>query len=174
MRFPAQSAITDQTDDTTKRFFLVFKNNFGHCSQAEDTLKLNPSDTPVFRPKRPEQPWFRIHEDFAGPINGLSFFRSGRHPFQMSRNFLSAECTCSTTAILKRLFSQRCLSETLVSDNGSEFTSETFHHFAVHAASRMFGHHPPTYNPTVKQNVLWIPLNVIYLKQRGREQREKR
>ena len=39
----------------------------------------------------PEQPWSQIHVDFAGPINGLSFFGSSQCPFQMTGNFPNAE-----------------------------------------------------------------------------------
>ena len=46
----------------------------------------------------------------------------------MARNFSNAD-TCSTIAVLKRLFRQHGLLETLVSDNGSQFKSETFQHF---------------------------------------------
>ena len=40
----------------------------------------------------------------------------------------------------------------------------------VHVTPHMFGHHPTNYNPMVKRNVLWIPLNVLFSKQRQREQ----
>ena len=37
----------------------------------------------------------------------------------------------------------------------------------------MFGHYPTIHNPMVKQNILWIPLNVLCTKQSGKEQQRK-
>ena len=93
-------------------------------------LNLKPSATSVFQPKLLEQPWSQIHVVFAGPINGHSFLVVVDAYSKWSEIFPTQKVdTCSMIAILKRLFSQHGQLETLISDNGSQFTSETFHHF---------------------------------------------
>ena len=52
-RSPKQSAIMELTDDLTKRFSPVFTDDLRRCTQAEVTLTLKPSATPIFRPKWP-------------------------------------------------------------------------------------------------------------------------
>ena len=72
LKSPAQGAITEQINDT-KCFSPIFTNYLRCCTQTEGTPTLKPSATPIFQPKRPEQPWSLIHVDFAGPLNGFSF-----------------------------------------------------------------------------------------------------
>ena len=77
-----------------------------------------------------EQPWFRIHVDFAGPINGLSFLVIVDVHSKWPEIFpMKNTDNHSTITILKRLFSQHDIPTLLVSDNGTQFTSESFHHF---------------------------------------------
>ena len=66
----------------------------------------------------PEQPWFQIHVDYAGPINGLSFLVVVDAHSKLPEIFPMKNLdTHSTITILKQL---------LVSDNGTRFTSELF------------------------------------------------
>ena len=77
-----------------------------------------------------EQPWSRIHVDFAGPINGLSFLVAVDAHSKWPEIFpMQQTDTQSTITVLRRLFSQHGLPETLVSDNGSKFMSESFQQF---------------------------------------------
>ena len=52
-RSPDQIAIMEQTNDIIKCFSPVFTNDLRSCTQAEVTLKLKPSATPIFQPKWP-------------------------------------------------------------------------------------------------------------------------
>lgn len=68
--------------------------------------------------------------DFAGPINGHSYlvvvdsFSKWPEVFTMQRTD-----SVSTITVLRRLFTQHGIPETLVSDNGTQFTSELFQSF---------------------------------------------
>ena len=63
----------------------------------------------------PEQPWFRIHVDFVGPINGLSFLVVVDAHFKWPEFFPMRQTdTQSTITVLRRLFSQHSLPESLV------------------------------------------------------------
>ena len=78
----------------------------------------------------PEQLWSWIYADFAGPINGLSFLVVLDIHSKWSEIFpMKTIDTHSTITILKRLFHQHGLSETNVSDSGTQFTSELFRYF---------------------------------------------
>ena len=66
----------------------------------------------------PEQPWSRVHVDFAGPINGQSFLAVVNTHSKWPEIFPTKNTdTLSTISIFKRLFSQLGLPETLVYDN---------------------------------------------------------
>ena len=78
----------------------------------------------------PEQPWSRIHVDFAGSINGLSFLVVVDAHSKWPEIFpMQQTDTQSTITVHRRLFSQHGFPETLVSDNGSQFMSESFQQF---------------------------------------------
>ena len=166
-RSTAQSAITEQIDDTIKRFSPLFTNDLGRCTQTEVTLTLKLSATPVFQSKRLKQPWSRIHMDFAGLINGCSFLVVVNPHSKWPEIFpMKNADTCWMIVILKRLFSQHGLLERLASDNYN-LHPRHFSPFAVHTASHMFSHHSTTHNPMVKWNVSWIPLNLLNSKKKG-------
>ena len=57
----------------------------------------------------PEQPWFRIYVDFAGPINDLSFLVVGNAHSKWPENFPMQQ---TAITVLGRLFSQHGLPET--------------------------------------------------------------
>ena len=115
----------------------------------------------------PSGHFLNIHMDFAGPINGLSFLVVVEI-FPMKNTD-----THSTITILKQLFSQHGLPETLVSGNGIQFTSESFRHFCRSSCITHIRASPTTHNPMVKQNILWIHLNMLHSKQKGREQQRE-
>ena len=74
-----------------------------------------------------EHPWSWIHVNFAGPINDLSFLVIVDAHSKWPEIFpMKNTDTHSTITILKWLFSQHGLPETLVLDNGTSFTSELF------------------------------------------------
>ena len=78
----------------------------------------------------PDSPWTRIHVDFAGPIKGHQYlilvdsFSKWPEIFQMK--YITSE---NTILKLQEVFSRFGTPETLVSDNGTSFTSAKFSDF---------------------------------------------
>ncbi|CAH8556634.1 unnamed protein product [Dicrocoelium dendriticum] len=101
------------------------------CSKCCSVSKL-PVRTTLQSWPRPESPWSRIHVDFVGPVEGTFFLvivdaYSKWPEVTVMRNTSSN----STILALKRLFSQYGLPQTIVSDNGSQFTSYQFADFCA-------------------------------------------
>ncbi|BHF65205.1 hypothetical protein SprV_0200821500 [Sparganum proliferum] len=99
------------------------------CSRCQQAAKMPPRQPPVpWEP--PERPWSRVHIDFAGPLNGVSYIilvdAYSKWPEIAPLNPTTAS---ATIAFLRRIFSQHGLPEVLVSDNGSQFTSSSFEDF---------------------------------------------
>ena len=96
-----------------------------------------------------------VHVDFAGPIYSLSFLVVMDAHSKWPEIFLMKNAdTHSTITVLKWLFSQHGLPETLVLDSGRQFSSELVLVFAGQVAYHIFNHHPMTHNPIAKQNFL--------------------
>lgn len=78
----------------------------------------------------PDSPWSRIHVDFAGPINGVSFLilidAYSKWPEVVVMPNTSAS---STIRALRHVFSHHGYPENLISDNGPQFTSSLFTDF---------------------------------------------
>nr|VZI45066.1 unnamed protein product [Spirometra erinaceieuropaei] len=99
------------------------------CSRCQQAAKMPPHQPPIpWQP--PERPWSRVHIDFAGPLNGVSYLilvdAYSKWPEIAPLNPATAS---ATIAFLRRIFSQHGLPEVLVSDNGSQFTSSSFEDF---------------------------------------------
>ncbi|BHF79292.1 hypothetical protein SprV_0602241200 [Sparganum proliferum] len=99
------------------------------CSRCQQAARMPPRQPPVpWEP--PERPWSRVHIDFAGPLNGVSYLilvdAYSKWPEIAPLNPATAS---ATIAFLRRIFSQHGLPEVLVSDNGSQFTSSSFEDF---------------------------------------------
>ncbi|BHF84818.1 hypothetical protein SprV_0902797000 [Sparganum proliferum] len=96
------------------------------CSRCQQAAKIPPRQPPV-PCEPPERPWSRVHIDFAGPLNGVSYLilvdAYSKWPEIAPLNPATASATIE---FLRRIFSQHGLPEVLVSDNGSQFTSSTF------------------------------------------------
>lgn len=81
---------------------------------------------------KPICPWQRVHIDYAGPIDGdyyllaVDFF--SKWPEVIRSNRITA---AATIGILRSIFARLGMPETLVSDNGTQFTSSEFAQFCV-------------------------------------------
>lgn len=77
-----------------------------------------------------EKPWERIHLDFAGPfLNSMWMLcvdAFSRYPYVIKMNDITAQ---STVRSLQGIFAIEGLPDTIVSDNGTAFTSGIFHEF---------------------------------------------
>ena len=79
---------------------------------------------------KPETPWSRVHIDYAGPLNGKHYLvlvdSFSKWPEVIPTKNISSKATIE---ILREIFSRFGLPDTLVSDNGSQFTSIEFAQF---------------------------------------------
>ena len=96
------------------------------CTSCQ-AVRSEPSAAPLHPWLWPNQPWQRIHVDFAGPFRGRQFLvvidAHSKWP-----EVIPMQTTTSTATIheLRRLFSSYGLPEQLVSDNGPQFVSDEF------------------------------------------------
>ncbi|XP_041786462.1 uncharacterized protein K02A2.6-like [Anopheles merus] len=78
----------------------------------------------------PDQPWQRVHADFAGPIDGHHYFVIVDAYSKWPEIFRTRSITTTTTLdLLRETFSRYGNPDTLVSDNGTQFTSGQFQQF---------------------------------------------
>ncbi|VDL65121.1 unnamed protein product [Hymenolepis diminuta] len=84
---------------------------------------------PVLCPQT-ETPWTRLHVDFAGPVSGITYLvvvdSYSKWPEVVP---LTVATSGTTIGALDRIFSTHGLPKTLVSDNGTQFTSVDFKEF---------------------------------------------
>ncbi|XGW17344.1 hypothetical protein V3C99_002166, partial [Haemonchus contortus] len=99
------------------------------CTSCQEVAKA-PVKTDFFTWLKEEKPWSRIHVDFAGPIHGKMFLivvdAYSKWPEAIKMSTATGKATIRQ---LSRLFAQFGYPETLVSDNGSHFTSTEFTEF---------------------------------------------
>ncbi len=87
----------------------------------------DPRKQPLKQWKTPEEPWERIHADFAGPFHGAMWLivvdaLSGWPEVEK----MKSTTTEKTQEALMKIFTPHGLPTTLVTDNGPQFTSREF------------------------------------------------
>ena len=96
------------------------------CLKCQLAAKGPPLENPIPWPET-KKPWSRVHVDFAGPINGVTYLvlvdSHSKWPEVMTMPSTSASATISA---LDKIFSTHGLPETIVSDNGTQITSPQF------------------------------------------------
>jgi hypothetical protein len=115
------------------------------CSQCQQAAK-NPPRLPPAPWPQPQHPWSRVHLDFAGPINGISYLvlvdAFSKWPEIVP---LVPPSTTKTLQALSDIFSHLGFPETIVTDNGTQFTA---HQFAVFCQKHAITHiRSPPYHP---------------------------
>ena len=102
-----------------------------NCEGCQE-LANNPARAPLHRWEYPSLPWQRLHIDFAGPVEGKMLMvvidAHSKWPEIFVMEITTAEETVST---LRSLFARMGLPDQMVSDNGPQFTSETFRKFTT-------------------------------------------
>ncbi|XP_062711529.1 uncharacterized protein K02A2.6-like [Aedes albopictus] len=92
------------------------------CHSSAAAVKNPPKSAPLSWPKS-THPWQRVHIDYGGPIEGEYFLLSiDSH----SKWVEIVRTNLITASILRNLFTRLGMPETLVSDNGTQFTSAEF------------------------------------------------
>ena len=90
-------------------------------------VKSKPAVAPLHPWLWPSRPWQRIHVDFAGPFKGKMFLilvdGHSKWPEVIEMSTTTSE---KTIEVLRQLFARYGLPEQLISDNGTQFTSEEF------------------------------------------------
>ena len=119
----------------------------------------------------PEQPWKRIPIDYAGSFMGRMFLVVvDAHSKWIECHMMSSTTSASTTRKLREIFGTHLLLETVVSDNGTNFTSADFEDFTrqsgiIHKISAPY--HPVSSGlaeravQTVKEGLLKMPDNCV-------------
>ncbi|XP_061892242.1 uncharacterized protein K02A2.6-like [Entelurus aequoreus] len=99
------------------------------CSTCQRNQK-NPALSPLHTWPWPGSPWQRIHVDFAGPFEGHMFLvvvdAYSRWP---EVQVMKTTTTEKTVQALRSMFARNGVPETLVSDNGPQFTAAEFGEF---------------------------------------------
>ena len=95
------------------------------ASAAKSPVKTTLSSWPMVK-----SPWSRIHIDFAGPFQGHYFLVIIDAYSKWPEIAMMSQITTSSTIYeLKSVFARFGLPQTLVSDNGTQFTSTQFSEF---------------------------------------------
>ncbi|XP_062700701.1 uncharacterized protein K02A2.6-like [Aedes albopictus] len=99
------------------------------CRACADAAK-SPRKTTLESWPIPTKPWSRIHIDYAGPIDGLYYLVIVDAFSKWPEIFRTRSITASSTIeLLRETFARYGNPNTLVSDNGTQFTCESFKNF---------------------------------------------
>ena len=100
-----------------------------NCRQCQETQK-HPPAVPLQNWEWPAQPWSRLHIDYAGPYQGkMILVVVDAHSKWIEANIVNSATTATTIQKLRAMFATHGLPQTVVSDNGSVFTSSDFEEF---------------------------------------------
>ncbi|XP_049514115.1 uncharacterized protein LOC119436504 isoform X1 [Dermacentor silvarum] len=100
------------------------------CKNCIDNLPMPPAAPPLNWPQTQER-WSRVHVDFAGPIQGkMVLVVVDSHTKWIEAVPLNQATSATTIDCLRDIFSHFGVPRTLVSDNGTQFTSQEFATFA--------------------------------------------
>ena len=91
------------------------------------SVKHAPSVAPLQPWIWPNQPWKRVHLDFAGPFQGAMFLLAvDAHSKWPEVHIMKDTTTTKTIDVLRNIFSSYGIPEQLVTDNGPQFISDDF------------------------------------------------
>jgi hypothetical protein len=104
-----------------------------HCVKSCEECQTNrplPPEAPMHPWEWPGRAWSRLHVDYAGPFMGNMFLiLVDSYSKYMDVYPMNSSTSCATIDKLRISFATHGLPETLVSDNGTCFTSEEFKKF---------------------------------------------
>ena len=98
--------------------------------QSCQAVKRAPPVAPLHPWVWPSKPWQRVHFDFAGPFQG-SMFLVGVDAYSKwpEVRVMSTTTASATLDVLREWFAVHGIPEQIVTDNGTQFTSELFENF---------------------------------------------
>ncbi|XP_029709184.2 uncharacterized protein K02A2.6-like [Aedes albopictus] len=95
------------------------------CTAGKAPIKTTLESWPI-----PDKPWSRIHVDYAGPVDGVFFLVVVDSYTKWPEVYATKTTTTKTTTkLLSQSFATFGVPETIVSDNGTQFTSHEFKTF---------------------------------------------
>lgn len=136
------------------------------CSKCAIAGK-SPTKSLLYSWPKPSKPWERIHIDFAGPYKGSHFLvlidAYSKWPEIIKTSSMT---TRQTIKLLPQIFSRFVNPEQLISDNGTNFTSEKFKIFCDSRGMKHIRTSPytPMSNGQAELNVLWTHSSDTYSK----------
>ena len=96
------------------------------CQQSQPS----PAVAPLHPWQWPTRPWSRLHIDYAGPMDGKMFLVVIDAHSKWIEVFPTSHATALTTVQhLRQLFAQFGIPDSIVSDNGTQFTAQEFQDF---------------------------------------------
>lgn len=96
------------------------------CPQCQQ-YRNPPPEAPLHPWEWPDRPWSRLHLDFAGPFLGKMYLLViDAHSKWLEVCPMTTTTSYATIEKLRSLFAAQGLPETVVTDNGANFTSEEF------------------------------------------------
>ena len=99
------------------------------CVPCQENRKSPPSAS-LHPWEWPNKPWYRVHVDYAGPIDGKMFLiLVDAHSKWMDVHIVPSTNAQSTIEKFEQSFATLGLPQVMVSDNGSMFTSSEMQHF---------------------------------------------
>ena len=99
------------------------------CNPCQ-TNRKTPELAPLHPWEWPDKPWSRIHVDYAGPfLNCMFLLIIDAHSKWLEIHITTASTAAVTIQKLQQTFAALGLPETLVSDNGTAFTTLEFQEF---------------------------------------------
>lgn len=99
------------------------------CSTCQK-YQHSPPQAPTHPWEIPRQPWSRIHIDFAGPFQGQNFLIVvDAYSKWIEASLMRNTSASSTIAVLRALFATHGIPDSIVSDNGPQFSSSEFQEF---------------------------------------------
>ena len=106
----------------------LFARNCGMCQDS-----ANMSQAITLHPwEWPGRPWFRVHMDYAGPIQGKWILViANAHSKYIDAHVVSSPSSAVTERMLKCTFVTHGSPHVIVSDNASSFTSKEFSRFCA-------------------------------------------
>jgi transposase InsO family protein len=128
------------------------------CGPCEAAAAKQPFKATLHSWPPATKPWERIHIDFAGPYLGRHFLIVVDAYSKYPEVILAPNTTSrQTVTMFRKLCAQHGVPETIVSDNGTQFTSHEFREFCkANAVNHILS---PPYHPNqmVEPNDLSIP-----------------